>query len=165
MTDATRGRRATIDPMAVARLRVAVGRLNRRLNQRSAGLLAFAQLSALVTIKERGRIRLGELAQVEGVAPSMSRTLAGLIADGVVAKEPDPQDGRSCYLSVTERGDELMEQVKLHRATELDERVSRLTADEYETLIRAVPVLERLVDDEADGDPTRERRQPARSQR
>lgn len=133
----------------VARVRVAVGRLHRRLAQRTVGELAFAQVSALVTIEKHGPIRLGELAAREKVAaPSMTRTVGGLLAAGLVDKLPDPDDGRSFHIVITPNGRTLLEQVRTQRNALLAERVARLTPAEYSALVEALPVLERLAEDD-----------------
>lgn len=142
------GNPEAVDPEVVSRLRVAIGRLNRRLS-RAQGAFTFAQTSALITIALRGPIRLGELAAAEHVAaPSMSRTLAGLIDARLVDKRQDPQDGRSCYVVLSPVGEELLEQMRHERSAMIAERVGRLTAEQYETLVAAVPVLELLASEE-----------------
>jgi DNA-binding MarR family transcriptional regulator len=142
-------RQQTPDSGDVARLRVAVGRLHRRLAQRTVGELAFAQVSALVTIEKHGPIRLGELASREKVAaPSMTRTVGGLLAAGLVDKLPDPDDGRSFHIVITPGGRTLLEQVRTQRNALLAERVARLTPAEYAALSTALPVLERLAEDD-----------------
>jgi DNA-binding MarR family transcriptional regulator len=133
----------------IARLRVAVGRLHRRLAQRTLGELAFAQVSALVTVEKHGPIRLGELASREKVAaPSMTRTVGGLLTAGLVDKIPDPEDGRSFHIVITAPGRTLLEQVRSQRSALLAERAARLTRVEYEALVTALPVLERLAEDD-----------------
>src|SRR5436305_71566 len=88
------------DAEVAARLRVALGRLNRQLLQRQSEA-SFAQLSALFVIEKWGPIRIGDLAQREKVAaPSMTRTLNGLVAAGWVQREPDPEDGRSFMVTL-----------------------------------------------------------------
>jgi DNA-binding MarR family transcriptional regulator len=136
-----------VDPEVVSRLRVAIGRLNRQLS-RTQGTFTFAQTSALITIALRGPIRLGELAAAEHVAaPSMSRTLAGLMDARLVEKRPDPQDGRSCYVVLSPAGQELLDQMRHERSAMIAERVARLTPEQYETLAAAVPVLELLAEE------------------
>jgi DNA-binding MarR family transcriptional regulator len=136
------------EPQDITRLRVAVGRLNRRLLQRASGRLTFAQLSALVTIEKLGPIRSGELAARERVAaPSMTRTVAGLIEAGLADKVPDPLDGRSSLIVVTESARGLLAQVRTERAAELTERMQRLTPQQYAVLSAAIPVLELLAED------------------
>ncbi|HEY3871753.1 MAG TPA: MarR family transcriptional regulator [Actinocrinis sp.] len=137
------------DPQDITRLRVAVGRLHRRLAQRASGQLTFAQLSALVTIEKLGPIRSGELALREQVAaPSMTRTVAGLIEAGLADKVPDPLDGRSSLIVATAEARALLEEVRTERAAMLTERVGRLSANDYAVLAAAIPVLEKLAEEE-----------------
>jgi DNA-binding MarR family transcriptional regulator len=137
------------DPQDITRLRVAVGRLHRRLAQRASGELTFAQISALVTVEKHGPIRQGELAAREKVAaPSMTRTVGGLIEAGLVEKIPDPEDGRSCHIVVTPTAHALLDKVRSERAAMLTERVSRLTAEQYATLVAALPVIEQLAEED-----------------
>ena len=136
------------DPQDITRLRVAVGRLHRRLAQRASGELTFAQISALVTVEKHGPIRQGELAAREKVAaPSMTRTVSGLVEGGLVQKIPDPEDGRSCHIVVTEAARTLLEKVRTERSAMLAERVARLSPEQYETLVAALPVLEQLAEE------------------
>lgn len=136
------------NPQDITRLRVAVGRLHRRLAQRSASELTFAQISALVMVEKYGPIRQGELAAREKVAaPSMTRTVSGLVEAGLVQKIPDPEDGRSCHIVVTEAARTLLEKVRTERSAMLAERVARLSPEQYETLVAALPVLEQLAEE------------------
>lgn len=135
------------DPQEITRLRVAVGRLHRRLAQRSTSELTFAQISALVTVEKHGPIRQGELAAREQVAaPSMTRTVSGLVEAGLVHKIPDPEDGRSCHIMVTPAARTLLEKVRTERTAMLAARAARLTPQQYETLVAALPVLEQLAE-------------------
>jgi DNA-binding MarR family transcriptional regulator len=136
------------DPQDITRLRVAVGRLHRRLAQRSTSELTFAQISALVMVEKHGPIRQGELAAREKVAaPSMTRTVSGLVEAGLVQKIPDPEDGRSCHIVVTEAARTLLEKIRTERSAMLAERVARLTPEQYSTLVAALPVLEQLAEE------------------
>jgi DNA-binding MarR family transcriptional regulator len=94
------------------------------------------------------------LAQVEQVAaPSMTRTLATLIADGLVRKDPDPQDGRSWQVALTPKGTQLFHDMKQARSAAMAERMSRLTPEQYEVLADALPVLELLAADDYEPPP------------
>lgn len=137
------------DPQDITRLRVAVGRLHRRLAQRASGQLTFAQLSALVTIEKLGPIRSGELALREQVAaPSMTRTVAGLIEAGLADKVPDALDGRSSLIVATTGARALLEEIRNERAAMLAERVAKLSPENYAVLAAAIPVLEKLAEEE-----------------
>jgi len=123
------------DPQEIARLRVAIGRLHRRMVQRTSGNLTFSQTSALVAVEKVGPIRLGELAARERVAaPSMTRTVSGLVEAGLLHRAGDPQDGRSF--------------LRTERNAALAEGVSQLSQDEYAALRAALPVLEHLAEQE-----------------
>jgi hypothetical protein len=63
----TQPRPATSDPaIDVARLRVAIARLSRRLRRHELAGLTPTQLSALATVERAGPLRLGDLAAAEG---------------------------------------------------------------------------------------------------
>jgi DNA-binding MarR family transcriptional regulator len=133
---------------AVARLRLIVARLYRQLAQASADdlNLTYAQLSALARTEEYGPIRLGELAALEQVAaPSLTRTVRPLAAAGLMGKEPDPSDGRSWLVHITAEGRAVLGRTRRERSELLARRMSRLTADQRDTLLAALPVLELLL--------------------
>ena len=137
------------DPQEIARLRVAIGRLHRRMVQRTSGNLTFSQTSALIAVEKVGPIRLGELAARERVAaPSMTRTVSGLVEAGLLHRAGDPQDGRSFLLSITDLGREFAEGLRTERNAALAEGVSHLTESEYAALRAALPVLEHLAEQE-----------------
>ncbi|MFJ9770348.1 MarR family winged helix-turn-helix transcriptional regulator [Kitasatospora sp. NPDC101157] len=145
---------------AVVRLRLAIGRLNRQLVRASGDQdLTSAQLSALARVEQHGPLRLGELAAREGVAvPSMVRTVAPLVADGLIAKTPDPEDGRSQLLTPTPRGRDTLARIRRERTALLARRSTRLSPEQCRALEAALPLLELLLEeaDEADT-PVRER--------
>ncbi|RKE17044.1 MarR family winged helix-turn-helix transcriptional regulator [Streptomyces sp. TLI_171] len=136
-----------LDPAAVVRLRLVIARLHRQLAQASDRQdFTFAQLSALARIEQHGPIRLGELAALERVAaPSMTRTVAPLVASRLVSRVPDPEDGRSALVELSPEGVELFADTRQRRSEVLARRTAGLTAQERELLIDALPVLERLV--------------------
>ncbi len=136
-----------VDPQEIARLRVAIGRLHRRMTQHTGGDLTFSQTSALVAVDKLGPIRLGELAARERVAaPSMTRTVSGLVEAGLLHRAGDPQDGRSYLLSITDQGHTFLEALRTERSAVLAAGIAQLDQDELATLRRALPVLERLAE-------------------
>jgi DNA-binding MarR family transcriptional regulator len=144
------------DAELVARLRVAVGRIARKLRQQGSGGLTLTQLSALVTIEQSDSIRLGDLAEREGVAPStLSRIVATLEDAGLVTRTPDPSDRRSSWMSLTDDGRRRLADVRNERTVLLTHRVAALDADARATLYGALPALEQLAGDierqDADG--------------
>ncbi len=132
-------------PDVPVRLRLAVGRLNRRLRAvRGAGLHPL-QTSALATLADHGPVRLGDLARLEGVSPpTMSRGVAALEAADLVRRVPDPDDARSAWIELTETGIGALRTERAERAELLESGMARLDAGQREALCRAVPALEAL---------------------
>lgn len=133
-----------------ARLRLAVGRLNRRIRIDGRESIPPLQLSALVTIEQHGPLRLSELARREAVtAPTMSRVLAALGENGLVERNPDPQDARGVLVTLSAEGQRRLAEVRSHRTALVARRLARLDAEQRAALEAALPALEALLVDEA----------------
>lgn len=146
MTD-TDGRGAP-SQAAVTRLRLVIARLYRQLAQASGDdlNLTYAQLSALARTQEHGPLRIGELAAHEQVAaPSLTRTMAPLVAEGLVSRQPDPSDRRSWLVTITPAGADLLGRIRRQRSELLARRIARLEPGRLDTLLAALPVLEQLL--------------------
>src|SRR5436305_10347266 len=95
---------------AAARRRVAIRRLQRQLRQQTVGQLTLSQWSALVTVEMHGPMRIGDLADREGVsAPTATRLVASLEEHGLLERETDSSDRRSSYVTVSAAGREQLE--------------------------------------------------------
>lgn len=128
-------------------LRPAVMRLARRLRQmRDDSLdLSANQLSALSVLLNCGDQLMGELASAEKVAaPSMTRTVNGLVERGLVLRRPDPRDRRQCLVALTAVGERVLLDNRRRRSEWLARRIAELSHDDKEVLRRAVGVLERI---------------------
>lgn len=129
-----------------ARLRLAVGRLNRRIRIESAGVLPPLQTSVLVTLEEHEPLRLSDLARREAVTPpTMSRVLAALDEAELLVRRPDPQDARSALVELSEKGRATIADLRVERTAILAERLDRLEPAHREALEAAIPALEALV--------------------
>jgi DNA-binding MarR family transcriptional regulator len=141
----------SVDLGAVATLRFAVTRLARQLRQEAlaGGGLTPSKLNALASINRLGPIALGELADVERVsAASVSRTADALAGAGLVERSSDPADGRVVFVSITAAGVKMLEESRRRKDAVLAQRVSMLSARDQARLVAAIPVLQRLLDDE-----------------
>ena len=128
-----------------ARLRLAVGRLNRRIRVDSAAVLPPLQTSVLVTLEENEPLRLSDLARREAVTPpTMSRVLAALDEADMLVRRPDPQDARSALVQLSDKGRATIAELRTERTAMLAERLDRLTPEHREALERALPALEAL---------------------
>src|ERR1700709_2051289 len=84
-------------------LRVVLGQLIRRL--RSEHRFSLSQGSVLGRPAREGAQSVSDLAFAERVRPqSMAQTVTDLESDGLVARAPDPDDGRRALVSLTEAG-------------------------------------------------------------
>lgn len=129
-----------------ASLRVSIGLLVRRLRQVAAGgALTLSESSALANLDRGGPTTAAALARVERISPqSMGATLAALEARGLVARAPDPADGRRVILSATDPGRQLLYNRRRARTEELARALSGFEPAEIEALAAAAPLLERL---------------------
>lgn len=133
-----------------ARLRLAVGRLHRRIRIDGRESIPPLQLSALVTVEDHGPLRLSELARREAVtAPTMSRVLGALDEQGLVVRTPDPQDARGVLITLSEAGASRLDEVRTHRTALVARRLTRLDSAQLAALRAALPALEALLVDEA----------------
>jgi DNA-binding MarR family transcriptional regulator len=131
-----------------ARLRLSATRLSRRLRREAAAGLTPSQLSVLAVIETHGPLTLGEVAELERLAPpSITRTVGKLEADGLVTRLDDPNDRRGVRVQATRRGIELLDESRRKKAAWLAARVSELDDDDRRRLVDALDVLDRLVDD------------------
>jgi DNA-binding MarR family transcriptional regulator len=139
------GEPPALDEESVIRLRNACLRVSRRLRTTGdpEGLTA-SQSSALATLVREGPRRAGDLAEAEALNPTMlSRVLAQLERRGLVAREPDPEDGRATLARATAEGRRLVERL---RARLLLGWLKDLTDAERASLMAALPALEVLAD-------------------
>ncbi len=133
------------DLEVVARLRLAVARLNRQLRAQSANDLTLSMQSVLFVVSREGPLTLGALAQREQVAPSMITKLVGRLEEGgLVERRTDPADGRVKIVTATGAGQKRVEEIRSRREAWLARQFHRLSNDEVERLTAALDVIERL---------------------
>ena len=131
-----------LDDQLADQLRLAVGRLARRIRQQGALGLTPSQHSALATIERLGPVRLGDVAAAEGVAaPTLTKIAAALEDMGYVRRTPDPADGRSSLVSITPAGKAALRKIRRARTAFLRQQLDRLSPQERAQLARALPVL------------------------
>lgn len=134
-----------------ARLRLAIGRIGRRMRTDSGVGPTPSQVSALATIDRHGPIRIGDLAARERVtAPTMTRVVAVLEQQGYVARTADPVDGRSWLIALSEPGRHLLATINRDRTRYLAAQLTELDHDQHRLLEAALPVLESIAGTEPD---------------
>jgi DNA-binding MarR family transcriptional regulator len=130
----------------VARLRAVVGRLSRQLNVSVADVgLSPSQLSVLGSVTRRGPLGIGELAEREGINPTMLSRIVGKLTDaGLIARIPHPDDGRAVVVQVTAAGRKVHQRVQAQRTKLLADRLEALTVAQVNDVLAALPALEAL---------------------
>jgi DNA-binding MarR family transcriptional regulator len=97
----------------------------------------------LVRLSSQAPVRLSELADtVELDLSTVSRQMRDLVAIGLVAKVPDPLDGRASLLSLSERGWAVLEAVSEARRQALAEVINDWSDAERTALTRGLIRLE-----------------------
>ena len=142
-------RAARIDEETVIRLRRVVLRLARQLNAASLGEgLTPTQASVLGIVTNRGPLGLTELAEIEGLNPTMlSRVVGKLDSFGLIRRLRDPDDFRAARVEVTPEGKQAYQRIAAQRAAILSERVAGLPPEREAALVEALPALENLAED------------------
>lgn len=125
-------------------LRLACLRIARRNRFESVVEVAPHQFAVLSRVG-CGPATVGELAEWERVsAPTMSRTVAGLLDAGWIERSGDPDDGRRVIITITDAGRSLLARTRRARDEWMTVRLDTLTPEEIERLEAALPLLERI---------------------
>jgi DNA-binding MarR family transcriptional regulator len=115
-----------------------------RRHDASAGL-GPARLSALSVLVFGGPTSLARLAAAEQVTPpTMSRVVAALRANGLVARRRDPGDRRRIVLEATPAGRRVLRQGRRRRVRGLARRLRPLSAAQLARLAEAAALIEEV---------------------
>jgi DNA-binding MarR family transcriptional regulator len=111
----------------------------------ATGDLTLAQLSILFTLLDRGPIRMTELAAQERVrTPTTTVAIRRLEKLGLVKRSRDPSDLRAVLVDITPRGLAVHRESLAARRAALAAMLGQLSADDLETLTKALGPLDRL---------------------
>ena len=139
-----------LDLDTAARLRMAIGKLSRRLRPTPAAVAAGltpTQISLLLNVARQGPIRLSELAEAESINPTqLSRSVAHLVDIGAVERASDQGDRRAAWVKPTASGRRLAEKIRRERTDALNVALATLAPGERRRIEDAVPALEQLAE-------------------
>jgi DNA-binding MarR family transcriptional regulator len=140
-----------------ARLRTAIGRLSRRLRTtaaaREAGLTPTG-ISVLLSVTRSGLARMADLAESEGINPTMlSRVVSDLAAGGLVERVSDADDRRAAWVSITRKGKRLAERMRAERTEAVNAAMRGLSPEDRRQIESALPALEALAEGLKDARP------------
>jgi DNA-binding MarR family transcriptional regulator len=129
----------------VERLAEALARLTRNTRRILRLPIGASTLAALVTIADRGPIRLRDLAAHEGITPAtLSRIVSALEEENCIIRQIDPGDRRSAFLQATEDGRAVLHRIRQDRVAALTGRFQQLTPEHQRALAAALAALEAL---------------------
>lgn len=128
-----------------ASLRVAVARTYRALRLSAEKNVTPSQASALARIEQTEPVRLGVLAQMEGItAASMSKVVESLEAQELLVRVPDPLDGRVSKVAISPLGRKMMQEFRSASTRAIEDAMASLSVEEQHLIHESVPVLEKL---------------------
>jgi DNA-binding MarR family transcriptional regulator len=103
-----------------------------------------AAFGVLMVLVKEGPRRQGELAEATLLDPStVSRYAAQLVRAGLIARRPDPADGRAVQLVATPEGSALAQEAMARRRGVISELLADWSPEDAATLVR---LLRRLND-------------------
>ena len=132
-----------------AALYLSVGLFKRRLRQMPAeGELSLPESSALRRLERDGPATVTALAKAEQISvQSVGATLHTLEARRLIARHPDPADGRRSVMSVTAAGLVALNDKRNARIAQLARVLAAdFTPAELGQLMAAAPLIERLAE-------------------
>jgi DNA-binding MarR family transcriptional regulator len=141
----------SIDTVEVAdALRPVLLRVGRELRREArAEGISPEQVSLLVAVKYTPGIGIRDLAAHERIsAPALTKHADRLERDGLVARTPNPDDGRRIGLTLTYEGHRVLRRVRSRRTAWLATRLRGLDDTELAAVEAAIEPLSRLLKEE-----------------
>ena len=126
-------------------LRVTLGKFVRGIKT-AAKTPTTSQSETLSLLDRSGPLNVAELANLRNVRHQSMRLVAGqLELAGLIGKLPNPADGRSQLLSITEKGRDELSRSREARTSEIAALIeTRLSDEDRQTLEAAILVIQRL---------------------
>lgn len=130
----------------LVRLRVVISKLSRTLNAAATDEgLTPTQASVLGIVTLRGPMGLSELADLDGLNPTMlSRVVRFLSDEGLVKRLTDDSDLRAAKVQATEEGHDLAERIRTLRTGSVAACLERMPNSSVKAITEALPALEDL---------------------
>ena len=137
-----------MDVDSVARLRGVIAKLSRQLNASATHEgLTPSQASALGLITWRGPLNLAELADLEGLNPTMVSRIVGRLDElQLIRRKQNPQDLRAALVEITPSGRSVNERIRAERGIVVSTCLDRLSPAERTAIVGALPALEALAE-------------------
>jgi len=130
----------------------AQGRMNRVIRERTLDSwvklnLTIPQLKSLFYISRHGRVNLSGLASGIRVTPAnVTGIVDRLVEQGFLTRTPDTDDRRVSWLSVTDRGKTLINDLREGRVQEMRRILDKLTEEELAIVARSFELVARAAE-------------------
>jgi len=110
--------------------------------------LTIAQLKSLLFIYSQGTTNFKMLAKALNVTPPrVTGIIDRLVDQGLVKREENPENRRMQFLSLTEKGVNLLNELKAQSTNRLLEIMNKLGTDELEALATGLTAVARVLED------------------
>lgn len=131
-------------------LRSAISRLHKSLRKQMspAQTYSMTELETIGFLSRHETLMPTELAALTRVkTQSMSQILSKIEEQGIIKRTPSKEDKRKVYISLTATGKKLVEKTKYEGDAWLKGKMEEVLTDkERDTLIKALPILEKLIE-------------------
>jgi DNA-binding MarR family transcriptional regulator len=135
---------------SAARLRAVIGGIHRRLRKTpsaAAAGLTPTRISVLLSVARSGPVKLSELANKEGLNPTLLSRVVGDLADsGLLERATDEGDRRAAWVKATSTGKRVAERMRRERTDALYVALAALPESDRVLVERALPSLELLAE-------------------
>lgn len=106
-----------------------------------------AQWRTLGLLRERGALRIGELARLSRVTqPGMTRLIGAMSEAGLVERRADADDSRAVLVAATDRGSEAYDAWRVQLVDALLPRFDGLSSEEWTAIRTAARLLAERID-------------------
>jgi MarR family transcriptional regulator, organic hydroperoxide resistance regulator len=133
-------RLASLYPLLMGKM----GRLRTVVHERLD--LTYNQYKTLLTVADRGEGTLGDLARELNVTmSSASQMVERLVGQGLIDRRQDADNRRQVRIRLTERGEELIAELRQGILAEYHKLLARLPDEEQEDLVRSLETIARIL--------------------
>jgi MarR family transcriptional regulator, organic hydroperoxide resistance regulator len=133
-------RLASLYPLLMGKM----GRLRTMVHERLD--LTYNQYKTLLTVADRGEGTLGDLARELNVTmSSASQMVERLVGQGLLDRRQDADNRRQVRIRLTERGEELITELRQGILSEYRKLLARLPDEEQEDLVASLETIARIL--------------------
>lgn len=116
---------------------------------RTAPQTALSRTAAgtLSVLDRKGPQRITTLAENEAITqPAMTGLVQRLESSGLVARQPDPADGRAALIAITDEGRSTLTNRRRKHDEAIASRVAGLEPEQLSLLLKALPAIKTLTE-------------------